>query len=69
MLCLATRFKLYHVRFELSTHDAKSTTNTKLAKSTALHDPAIRLEAGSCKPLVTKLASVLHTSVIDISLK
>ena len=38
-------------------------TDTKLAKSTALHDPAIILEAGSCKPSVTKLASILHTSL------
>ena len=36
-------------------------TNTKLAKSTALHDPTITMKAGSCKPLVTKLASVLHS--------
>ena len=36
-------------------------TSTKLAKSTALDDLAIILEARSCKPLVTKLASTLHT--------
>ena len=37
------------------------TTDIKLAKSTALDDPAVILEACSCKPLVTKLASILHT--------
>ena len=36
-------------------------TNTKHAKLNALDDMAIVLETGSCKPLVTKLASVLHT--------
>ena len=33
-------------------------TDTKLAKSTVVHDLAIILEADSCYPLVTKLASV-----------
>ena len=36
-------------------------TNTKLATLTAHDDPAIILQACSCKPSVTKLASALHT--------
>ena len=52
-------FPLHHTHVELSPHDML----TKLAKSTALHDPAITLEAGSCKPSKTKLASILHTSL------
>ena len=45
-------------------------TNTKLAKSTilnnpgtTLNNPGTTLEAHACKPLVTKLASILHTLV------
>ena len=36
-------------------------TNTKLAKSTVVNNPAIVSEARNCKPSVTKLASTLHT--------
>ena len=38
-------------------------TNNKLPSSTMLDDPVIPLEACCCKPLVTKLASILHTLV------
>ena len=60
--------KLYHVCVDLGTHKMLIThelhvytINTKLAKSTALNNLVIKMEACSCKLSVTKLASIPHT--------
>ena len=65
--CILSKHKPYHVRVELAlqktliTHEPHMVQlYTKPRRSTVLQTPVRNLGGHGCKPLVTKLASVLH---------
>ena len=62
--CCSWPLYMYYVHVELITH--KTFANDKLAKSTALDDLASILEAHNCMPLVTKLSSIVPTTMLAV---